>query len=83
MLARPAVIAATLTSMSVPLTAGRLGKWISRDRQQQEEGRPRRVPYPPILQVSTDCVDEDGKRRDGAGPRRVRAPLVDDAAAAQ
>jgi hypothetical protein len=59
--ARPAVIVAALTSLNMPLSQDRLDKWISRDREQHGSGRPRRVPYPPILQVGTDYVDEHGR----------------------
>jgi hypothetical protein len=58
--ARPTVIAAALTAWSMPLTADRLDKWISRDKARYHPDRPWPMPYPPILQVCTDYQDENG-----------------------
>jgi hypothetical protein len=58
--ARPTVIAAALTAWSMPLTAERLDKWISRDKARYHPDRPWPMPYPPIMQVETDYQDENG-----------------------
>ena len=67
--ARPTVIAAALTAWNMPLTSARLDKWISRDKARYSPDRPWEMPYPPILQVCTDYVDEDGND--------VMEPLLD------
>lgn len=65
-LARPKVIADALTSLDLPLNAGTLDVWISRDKRMHQQGRERPDGLPLIL--ADPVTDDEGKCLYRVGP---------------